>query len=60
MNPAKKLATLILIGVAVLTISIIVIVRARTLDGTLLAYVGILGGFAIIVNSLPTSNGKDK
>jgi hypothetical protein len=53
MSPARRLAALIAIGVAVLTLSIIVLARTRNVDEHLLAIVGLLGGLAIVVVSLP-------
>jgi hypothetical protein len=49
---------LILIGVAVLVLSIIVMLRNRSLDDELLATIAILGGAAIVVVALPRSNGS--
>jgi len=51
---------MILLGVAALTIGIIVLARNTTkLDIELLASLGIIGGLAIILNGLPR-NGNDK
>jgi hypothetical protein len=60
MSPVRRVTTLILLGVAVLVISILVQISARDLTEHLLGVVGILSGLAIVVLSLPTSNGKDK
>jgi hypothetical protein len=57
-TPAKRAAVLILFGVGVLVLAIWVLARNRDLDTDLLAVIGILGGLAIVVVSLPTSNGK--
>jgi hypothetical protein len=49
---------LILLGVVALTLSLIVLVRNRELDTDLLAALGLVGGVAIVVVSLPGSDGK--
>jgi vacuolar-type H+-ATPase subunit I/STV1 len=56
MTPTRKLAIMILLGVAVLTLSIIVFILNRDSSTDILAAIGILGGLAIVVVSLPTSN----
>jgi hypothetical protein len=56
MTAARRLAVLVCIGVAVLTLSIIVLARTRNVDEHLLAIVGLLGGLAIVVVSLPTDS----
>jgi hypothetical protein len=48
---------LILLGVAMLVLAIIVYVTGRTYDLDLLATIGILGGLAVVVVTLP-QNGK--
>jgi hypothetical protein len=58
MTSAKRAAILILFGVGVLVLAIFVLVRHKDLNSELLATIGILGGLAIVVVSLPTSNGK--
>lgn len=59
MNKTKQTAYLILIGAVVFGLSIVVYVRHRSWDDNILATVGLLGGLAIIINSLPTNgNGK--
>jgi hypothetical protein len=58
MSSAKRIALLILLGVAVLTVSLVVLIRNRDIDTDLLATIGILGGLAIVVVSLPSSNGN--
>lgn len=58
MSHAKRIAILILLGVGVLVLAIIVLVTARNADTRLLATIGLLGGLAIVVVSLPSSNGK--
>ena len=57
MSPARRQATLILLGVATLTLSLIIIIRNRSLDTELLAWIGIIGGLAIVVVSLPVDRG---
>jgi peptidoglycan/LPS O-acetylase OafA/YrhL len=54
----KRVVYLVVIGVAVLVLSIAVLVRAGNLDERFLALVGLLGGAAIVIVSLPT-NGHD-
>lgn len=54
----RQIASLILLGVAVLVLSILILIRNRSLDVDLLAVIGILGGLAIVVVALPTQNGK--
>jgi len=57
---AKRTAYLILLGVAVLTLSLIVLARNRELDTDLCAAIGLAGGLAIVVVSLPRDgNGKN-
>lgn len=58
MTPARRLAVLILLGVAVLTLAIIVFVTGRGLDERLLAGIGLLGGVAIVVVALPTDRDR--
>jgi hypothetical protein len=53
MSRLRRQAILILFGVAVLTLSIIVIIRNRSPDDEMLAVIGIIGGLAIVVVSLP-------
>lgn len=52
MNKIRVEVQLIFLGVAVLTLSLIVIFRNESLDDELLASIGVLGGAAIIVNSV--------
>jgi hypothetical protein len=59
MNPARRLAILILLGVAMLVLALIVYIRNRGTDNDLLATIGILGGLAVVVVTLPTSNHHD-
>ena len=60
MNKTKRTAALILLGVAVLTLSLIVLIRNRSLDTDLLAAIGLVGGLAIVVVSLPTSGNGER
>jgi hypothetical protein len=57
-SQARKLAALILLGVAMLVLAILVYTRDRRVDDDLLATIGILGGVAVVVVTLPT-NGRD-
>jgi hypothetical protein len=57
-TPARRLATLIILGAAVLALALIVLVTARRVEEHLLAVVGILGGLAIVVVSLPVDRPK--
>jgi hypothetical protein len=58
MTSARRVALLILCGVAVLTLSLIVLVRNRSLETDLLAAIGLVGGVAIVIVSLPAANGR--
>jgi hypothetical protein len=55
----RKTVLLILLGVAALVLGSIVLVLNRDASSDLLAVVAIVGGLAIIVNSLPV-NGRDQ
>ncbi len=55
---AKKLLAMMLCGFAALGLAIIVLVRDNSTDDVLLACLGLVGGVAIIINSLP-DDGKD-
>jgi hypothetical protein len=57
---AKRDALLILLGVAVLTLSLIVLIRNRDLDTDLLAVIGLVGGIAVVIVSLPTTSNGDR
>jgi hypothetical protein len=57
MSRAKQLAVLILLGSAAIALAIVVWVLNQTTSNDLLAVIGLLGGIAIIVNSLPLGNG---
>jgi hypothetical protein len=59
MSQARKLATLILIGVVMLVLAIVVYVRNRGADNDLLATIGVLGGLAVVVVTLPVSGKSD-
>lgn len=52
------MAYLILLGVGILVLAILVLYRHSDVNEHLLAIVAILGGLAVIVTALPTSNGK--
>jgi len=53
MTPARRALLLVLFGVGVLVLSLLVIIRNRSPDDEMLAVVGLLGGAAIVVVSLP-------
>jgi hypothetical protein len=55
----KRLWAEILCGVIALALAIIVLVLNRDTSSDLLAVLGLVGGVAIIINTLPT-NGNDK
>jgi hypothetical protein len=57
-SAVKREVWLLLLAVAVLVISLIVLIRNRSLDTDLLAALGVLGGAAMIVVALPGRNGK--
>jgi hypothetical protein len=50
---------LILLGVAVLTLALLVLARNRNPDDDMLATIGILGGLAIVVVALPSNGHHD-
>ena len=52
-----KTVILILLGVSVLVLAIVIFILNQNTSSDLLAVVGLIGGLAIIVNSLP-SNGE--
>jgi predicted neutral ceramidase superfamily lipid hydrolase len=58
---ARRLAALILLAVAMLTLAIVVLVLNRDVSADLLAALGIIGGVAIAVVALPVNgkNGKE-
>ena len=58
MSPVKRQVYLILLGVGALTLGAIVLATAHDWQEHLLAALGVLGGLAIIVVSLP--GGDDK
>lgn len=58
MTPVRRELYLIALGVIALVLSLIVLIRNRDLDTDLLAVVGIVGGVAMVVVSLPGKNGK--
>jgi peptidoglycan/LPS O-acetylase OafA/YrhL len=53
----RKVIVLTLLGVAVLALAVVVFVLNRDTSSDVLAVIALLGGVAIIVNSLP-SNGN--
>ena len=55
MTTARRAFALILLGVAVLTLALIVLIRDRSIDTELLGTVALLGGLAIVVVSLPSA-----
>ena len=54
----KRQVALILLGVAALVIAVVVLVINRDTSTDLLAVLGLVGGAAIVVVSLPNGNGK--
>jgi hypothetical protein len=58
MTSTRKAFVLILLGVAALTLALIVLIRNRSVDDEMLATIAVLGALAIILNSLPAGNGK--
>jgi hypothetical protein len=54
---ARRTAVLIVLGVVVLVLAGTVLARNRSLDDELLATIGVVGGLAIVVVSLPV-NGR--
>ena len=54
----KREAALILLAVVALVLAIIVIVISQSLSTDLLAALGLVGGAAIVVVSLPNGNGS--
>jgi hypothetical protein len=55
---ARRTAVLIVLGVVALVLAGTVLARNRSLDDELLATIGIVGGLAIVVVSLPV-NGRN-
>lgn len=55
----KRQAILILLGAIVVALAIVVFVINRDASSDVLAVIGLIGGIAIIVNTLPT-NGEAK
>jgi len=49
---------MIVLGAAALALAIIVMVRAKSIDTELLAALGLVGAFAIVLNSMP-HNGQN-
>jgi hypothetical protein len=56
----KRVWIEILLGVAALTLAIIVLVLNRDVPSDLLAVLGLVGGAAIVVNALPDNGGNGK
>jgi hypothetical protein len=54
----KRFVGQILLAVVVLVLSIIILVRNRSLDVDLLAVIGLVGGLAILLTALP-ANGTE-
>jgi hypothetical protein len=52
-SPVRRELVLIVLGVVALVLSLLVLIRNRDLDVDLLAALGLVGGVAIIVVSLP-------
>jgi hypothetical protein len=57
-TPTRRQAYLIVIAALLLALAVIVLVRSRSLDDDLLAVIGLLGGVAVVIVSLPEN--KDK
>lgn len=53
MTRARRQLVMILLGVVCLTLALIVLIRNRSPDDELLAILGLVGGLAIIVVTLP-------
>jgi hypothetical protein len=54
---SKRLVCLIIVAVLVFVLAIIVLIHSRGLTDHLLAVIGLLGGVAVVVVSLPSRNG---
>jgi hypothetical protein len=54
----KREVALILLGVVALVIAIIVLVINQSVSTDLLASLGLIGGAAMVIVSLPNGNGK--
>jgi hypothetical protein len=59
MSRARQLATLIVLGVAVMALAIVVWVLNQNGSSDILAVIALLGGVAIIVNVLPVGNHRN-
>jgi hypothetical protein len=55
MSQARKTLILILLGCVAVALAVIVLVRNRSFDDEVLATLGLVGGVAIVVNSLPST-----
>jgi hypothetical protein len=56
MSRARQLATLFVLGAGILALAIVVFVLNRDTSSDVLAVIALLGGLAIIVNSLPSNH----
>jgi hypothetical protein len=56
MTHVRREVYLIVLGVVVLALALIVLIRNQSPDDELLAVIGLVGGLAIIVTSLPDRN----
>jgi len=52
----KRLLMLMVCGFAALGLAIVVLVRDNSTDAVLLALLGLVGGLAIVINTLPTDD----
>jgi hypothetical protein len=59
MSRARQLAVMIVLGAGVLALAIVVFVLNRDTSSDVLAVIALLGGLAIIVNSLPVGNHRN-
>jgi hypothetical protein len=55
----KKQVMLILLGAVALALAVIVLVLNRGVASDLLAVLGLVGGMAIVINSLPSDGDDD-
>jgi hypothetical protein len=56
--PVKRMLILMACGFGCIALAAVVLIRDRSTDTQLLAWIAVLGGVAIIVTNLP-ANGKD-
>jgi hypothetical protein len=60
MDPeTKRSLTLIVAGAVVVGLAVVVLVRNRSVDTELLGTIALVGGVAIILNSLPFGNRRN-